>query len=351
MFWGRRKTKQVRGFRKREIKIVNKPVYENPYFERKNPGFVLRLIRNPKKALLILLIFGLFYFLFYASYFKINQVDIQGLQELTHDQVRYEVNKAFVLRRFVILRQSNLFVYNSKAAKDMLWNTFALEEISIKKRLPNRIVVTIKEKIPNLTLINKDHYFYLDLKGTVTHIVPKEEVKEHFPVVLDLNERTIRLKNKILPEKTIDAIFELNESFPAKTNSDIEQFRIPEINCPKEAKPEPQFLNTNANLNVNSANGNQSLNANLNVNKNVNLNSNTNSSTLEEECDKAAITNDIIVLSVEGWKAYFTVIDNIATQLERLKIYLLRKAIDNETRDNIDYIDLRYGEKIFLKEK
>ncbi|MBU1951626.1 hypothetical protein KJ733_01800, partial [Patescibacteria group bacterium] len=80
MFRNKRKIKQPRGFRKREIKVVNKPVYENPYFKRKKPGIVLRLIRSPKKILVYLIIGGLIYLFFYSSFFIIDQIEIRGNQ-------------------------------------------------------------------------------------------------------------------------------------------------------------------------------------------------------------------------------------------------------------------------------
>lgn len=351
--FGRRKVKKLRGFQKREIKIVNKPVYENPYFKRRKPGFILRLIKSPKRVILILILLGVGYFLFYSNFFRIDVVDIQGTQELTYDRVRYEINKAFVVRRFIIFRQSNIFIYDKKEAEKALWDTFVLNEIKIKKRLPNKIIVTLKEKIPNLTLISQNKYYYLDLKGTVTHEIPEEEVKAHFPKVEDRNDRDIRLKDEIFSEKIVQAIFELQEDFPGRTNTNIERFLIPEISCPKE--PEPEEIEEPLNENTNQSkivNDRSNLNRPIkNFNTNSSSNKNTNSGSTEGECELAPLTQDIEVKTEEGWKAVFTTTESLSPQLERLKIYLLKKALDQESRENIDYIDLRFGEKIYVKEK
>lgn len=348
MFRNKRKINQPRGFRKREIKVVNRPVYENPYFKRKKPGIVLRLLNSPNKIFLYLMIGGLIYTFFYSPFFRIDQVAVRGNQELTYDTIRYEVNKAFVERRFFIFRQSNFYIYSTEQAEQHLWDTFVLDEVSISKRFPNKLIIKVKEKIPNLTLVTGKAFYYMDLEGIVTHIVPEADVKQHFPKVEDMNNRIIKLKDKIVSREVIDAIFTLKDSFSAKTNSEIDRFLIPDTTCTtsKDKENEEELADDDKLVDTNSSNSNS--NKNSSTPKNSNLT--TNSSNEEIECDLVAAIQDIAVLTNEGWKAYFTINDDIEVQLERLKVYLLKKALDKQTRESIDYIDLRFGEKIYIME-
>lgn len=354
--FGRRTIKKIRGFRKREIKIVNKPIYENPYFRKTKPHFILRILKGPKRVILGLLFLGAVYFFFYSQFFRIDAVEIQGTQELTYDRVRYEINKAFVVRRFIIFRQSNIIIYNAETQEKTLREALALNEIKIKKKFPRKLAVSLKEKIPNLTFISKEKYYYLDLNGTVSHEVTAAEVKPHFPKVEDLNERKVKLNDRIFTEKIVQAIFKLQEDFAGKTNTTIERFLIPELNCPVEREVQPQNKNTNESL-LNNSNNNinrttVNLSSNRNKNENNNINKNTNSIVVkEDDCELAPLTQDIIAKTIEGWQAFFTTTESIALQLERLKVYLLRLALDEKSRENIDYIDLRFGEKIYVKEK
>lgn len=342
MFFQRRKIQNIRGFRKRDITIINKPIYENPYFTKKKSNFILRLLKKPGRILFLLIIIGLAYFLFYSSFFHIEKIDIKGNQELTTSQIRAEADKLLNKRRFLIAKQADLFLLNTKSAEKALLNTFALDEIKIEKRLPDKISITLKEKIPYLTLINQDKYFYLDLKGEITHAIKKEEAKVSFPIVKDLNKRSLKLGDKIIPPEMVTKIIELKEDFFKKTNTNIEKFALPEIVCPQEKSTETKISNININ---------QSINKNSNINKNLNLNKQINKNVSIIQCDLLSLTQDFIVITEEGWEAYFTITDDIATQLERLKVYLLKKALDKESRKNIIYIDLRFGDKIYLKEK
>jgi cell division septal protein FtsQ len=346
MFRSKRKVKQPRGFRKREIKVVNKAVYENPYFKRKKSGLILRLFGNYKQILLYIIIGGLTYLFFYSPFFLIDQVEIRDNQELTYDTIRYEINKDFVERRFFVFRKSNFFIYDTNEAEQKLWDTFVLDEAKITKRFPNKIIVNLKEKIPNLTLTTGNAFYYMDLNGVVTHVVPETDIKEHFPKVEDMNKRSVKLKDKMISKEVIDAIFVLKDNFGTKTNSEIDRFLIPESTCATELIEEEEdqsndddILNTNgSNINSNKSTKSKNSNSNANIAKN------------EIECDLATVIQDIAVLTTEGWKAYFTINDDIETQLERLKVYLLKKALDKQTRENIDYIDLRFGEKIYIME-
>ncbi|MFA6391363.1 MAG: FtsQ-type POTRA domain-containing protein [Patescibacteria group bacterium] len=345
------RSKRQRGFRKREIKVVNKPVYKNPYFKKKRPGIILRLLNKPKLIIMYLCIGGLIYLFFYAPYFTIKEVEINGNQELSYDTIRFEVNKSFIERRFFIFKQSNLFMLNSNKSKERLWDTFVLNKVTVTKRFPNKLVVNLEERIPNLTLMTQKSFYYMDREGVVTNVVPEAEIKEYFPKVEDLNQRTIKLKDKIISSDLVNAIFIIKDSFSTKTNTDIDRFLIPETTCSSiqsDDENDPEILD---NINISNSNTNKSaLNTNRAI-KNSNAANNLNKSqTKEIECNLVQAIQDIAVLTTEGWKAYFTINDDIATQLERLKVYLLKKAADKETRENIDYIDLRFGEKIYIME-
>ncbi|MFA6524655.1 MAG: FtsQ-type POTRA domain-containing protein [Patescibacteria group bacterium] len=351
MFRNRLKLKRARGFRKREIKVVNKPVYENPYFKKKKQQVsVLRLITRPRIIALLLVIGGLIYFFFYSAYFTIRVIDVTGNQELTYETISNEVNKSFSEHRFLVFKQSNFFIYDVDEAQQKLWDAFVLDEITITKRFPNKLIVRLKEKIPNLTLITERAFYYMDLQGVVTHVVPEAEVRAYFPKIEDLNKRIIKLKDQIISPELVNAVIIIKDRFKDKTNVEIERFLIPETTCStKEEKDDTDDLNSNinsSNSNINKATLNTNR-SNQNVNRSDPANSNVNSSI---ECDLVKAVQDIAVLTTEGWKAYFTVNDDIATQLERLKIYLQKKAPDQAARENIDYIDLRFGEKVYVME-
>jgi hypothetical protein len=166
-----------------------------------------------------------------------------------------------------------------------------------------------------------------------------------------LNTRTIKLKDKIVSSEIINAIFIIKESFSTKTNTDIDRFLIPETTCGSKSMEDSENIQTN-NANTSNSNINKAItNTNKNtLNSNTNSSLNTNRTKPEVDCNLEQAIKDIAVLTTEGWKAYFTTNDDIATQLERLKIYLLKKAMDKQTREGIDYIDLRFGEKIYIME-
>lgn len=350
MFGRSKKKYKKSGFRKREIKLVNKPEYQNPYFHRKQDRYILRLLRRPRNIVITFVIGGLIYLFFYSNYFVISQVELTGNQELTYDTVRYEVNKSFIERRFLLFKQNNLFMYDVDEAKQKLWDAFVLDELTITKRFPNKLIIRIKEKIPNLTLVTDKAFYYMDLEGVVTHVVPEAEIRQHFPKVQDMNNRIIKLKEQIISPEIVNAIIILKDTFVTETSIEVDRFIIPETKCGSITSNTSDDANTNtsANINLNTNKSNININKSLNNTNKQNNNGNTNTAL---DCDLVEAVQDIGVLTTEGWKAYFTINDDIATQLQRLKIYLQRKATNRSERENIDYIDLRFGEKLYVMEK
>ncbi len=68
---------------------------------------------------------------------------------------------------------------------------------------------------------------------------------------------------------------------------------------------------------------------------------------LEGFLGKLILENNSLTLETnEGWHIYFTFKNNISSQLLRLNILL--EEIIKETK-NLDYIDLKYGEKVYFR--
>lgn len=57
-----------------------------------------------------------------------------------------------------------------------------------------------------------------------------------------------------------------------------------------------------------------------------------------------------LVADINGWEIYFNLLENASNQLFNLKL-LLKEKIPLEQRDNLEYIDLRFGSRVFYRNK
>ena len=66
--------------------------------------------------------------------------------------------------------------------------------------------------------------------------------------------------------------------------------------------------------------------------------------------DLAEIVNQqrVNIRTLEGWEVYFNLEDGVSQQIFNLDI-VLKEKISPEERENLEYVDLRFGNQIYYK--
>jgi len=102
---------------------------------------------------------SIFYFAFFSSYFNIQIVEVKGVYSLEPSLVEKIANVKF---------GTNLFLQNNLAKENAIKSKFTIiDKVKIKQELPNKVIIEIIEKKPELVLLNKQSYIFLDSKGEV----------------------------------------------------------------------------------------------------------------------------------------------------------------------------------------
>ncbi len=142
--------KKKSNFRKSHRKKIIKPFY-------KKRSFLLFL------GISFTLILLIYLFLFF-SYFWIKNIRIEGNKDLPEEVLFNQiVNRSS--RKILFFNSSAIFLFNSGQISEDFLNDFPLiESIQIKKDLPDKIIVIIKERKPSLFWCN-DNCFLLDSTG------------------------------------------------------------------------------------------------------------------------------------------------------------------------------------------
>lgn len=109
----------------------------------------------------------------YAPYFRINSVQVAGLQRISQKKFTESINSVMNCRRFLILPGSDYFVADLSEIKSILSEKFPLESITITKKFPNTLIVNVEEKISTIIYDNGVEYGYLDTDGNVVEILRK----------------------------------------------------------------------------------------------------------------------------------------------------------------------------------
>jgi len=204
--------------------------YSNATFD--NPRLLKK--REDRKLLLIKIFLAmggalsatLLYFLFYSQFFKINSFEISGLKKIKEENISNIINNYLNRRRFIVFSHGNYWLVDKEALRAEIYKYYYLESLEIKRKFPNKLVLTVTEKQPMINWAVKELCFHVDMTGTAIGycegdagmltvrsvgeaevsvgkvVINPEELKE----IIDLHEQT----TKVLKDHFIPLYYELN---------------------------------------------------------------------------------------------------------------------------------------------
>lgn len=115
----------------------------------------------------LLLIFTICFFL-KSDYFNLNEVKINGNSYLSEGDIR---------KLLSINNDRNIFSYNLKELEKNICNSTYIKECSIKRKLPNKLVVMVEEKNIIGPLYNGEVYCLVDGDGNYVDKLKEDEFK------------------------------------------------------------------------------------------------------------------------------------------------------------------------------
>lgn len=168
--------KFLRFFRKKQytVRVSQEPFHykANPFKTRKKPESL-----KIKIVILIILLALWAACLSYLPYFKINKISYAGLTNTTRTEMDEFIYKNF-LNKKSILPVNNYFFINTDKISRKLHEQFSFESADVAKIFPNRLSISIKEKISSIIYDNGKSYWLLDSGGTVIKYLKEVELYE-----------------------------------------------------------------------------------------------------------------------------------------------------------------------------
>jgi len=291
--------------------------FKNPLSRHKQ-----RRIRRFKfySLLFVILIIGFGYFFFYSNNFKIEAIEIIGARNIRSEDIRSIIESQINKRRFLIFKQNNLFIFDNNELRKKINEKYVLDDLKINKDFPRSIKVELKEKISLVIWVSNERYYNLDSNGiAISELInlnrpKKEELTKKknsekveieqpepkvfdikiddqefgsFPLIYDESNKDVTLGQSITKPEMISIILNLTKKIPEKINLNVNYFKIP--------NPE---------------------------------------------------SKEIKAVTLEGWGIYFDTNKDLEGQLNNLKLILDEKI---KNRTNLQYIDLRFGNRVYYK--
>lgn len=238
--------------------------------------------------LFFLIIFGAgIYYGFYYKIFEIKEILISGNKKVKTEEAKLLIEEKITHKIFFI-ETKNIFLANIKEIQQALLLKFPrIQTIDISKDWLGILSVKITEREPVGNLCNLNSCYLFDKEGVIFEAASQDS---EILMKIEPQEQQLTLGKQEISREIVRAILEIDKLLK-------ENFLV---------KPEEITLSLNR-------------------------------ATLE-------------IKTSEGWKIYFEIQGDIEAQILNLNLFLKEK-IKSQERKNLDYIDLRYGNKIFYKKK
>ena len=159
-----------------------------------------------------------------SSIFNLTKVEIIGNTTLKDDQI-IDLEK--------LVTNKNIFTYNLKKVRKEIVNNPYIEDAQVKIKLPNKIVITVKEIDIVAVLFNGNEYCYIDSSGNLIEKINNlEENNDKIICSVDytLSNNSITFKNQKEKDGMLKVLNIIKSEYLEKEVKQIEYTNEDEIN-------------------------------------------------------------------------------------------------------------------------
>lgn len=309
--------------------------YTNPYKKRqKKQSF------NLKKYFLPSILIFWVSLLLYLPYFKIDQVTYFGLKIIKQQEVEDLINNEFLKSKSWIPK-NNYFLVRERKIAEFIKNKYSINSVVVSKNFPNEIQIQIEEKISAAVFDNGSGYYMIDENGVV---IKKLIVNSNREISTSSSTTSTAVYTTNTPSNltiststtktttTTTTTTEISKSEPSRTPdvelilNEVGKFPILFSNQTKEVTEGDKIFNSETIRGfIDFYNG-------LEKGRVVKF----------RYAEIGQAEAGITIYLEKPWKVRFQPTNDIQNQLNNLQIIL-------KNNQPTEYIDLRFGERIYWK--
>ena len=211
-----KKNNKIQNYNNKKIKKVDVNIDS---FEDQKPKKGNRIIGKIFKAIIIVILLGAgSAFALTSPYFNISSIEVHGNEKIT-DSAYVRLSKLKV--------NTNIFKFKKSDIISNIKKNSYVEAVRIKRALPNKVEITIKERKTKFLIQQNDEYIYLDENGNILEI--SSEKKDLAILTGITTEAKNLIEGNKLKETDVDRMQDVTKIQNAIQNNEIEQFDIVDI--------------------------------------------------------------------------------------------------------------------------
>ncbi len=235
-------------------------------------------------TLILVCLTSLFSFLFFSGTFLIEKIIVLRQTQDNSEPVEWVVTGQEKVSKEAIVSlvvPENIFLVDKKAIRVKILESFPqIAEVEISRNFPDSLNILVIERVSAGVWCQEDDCFLLDSEGIIFEKTAVEDEAQQV-LIRNLNGGELVLGDRAVEGEELYKILKIDSDLKSELNIKVEGFTI---------SPD----------------------------------------------------NKLIVLAEGGWEIYFNLANDIDWQVTKLGA-VLEEKIPPEERDNLEYIDLRFG--------
>ena len=280
-----------------------------------------------------------FWAAFWAPWLRVTDVRVEGASPATAAAVKDLIYEQFDKISFLVFPQENILVFDVDLALRTVKANFIFDDLKIEKKLPNQLIVSVKEKTVRAVFWDGNRFWALDGTGFAVREVNEHEIK----ALAYLPPEISAVETAADPTEAAEGA-QPAEPAPAKKTAPA-----PQPTADRLDNGYPLIMPAPTPDRKGVVPGNVVLPPAL---MSLILQAYARLPDIAEQPAWFNLMNSqdsIEVVMESGWRAFLTSNTPFDIQASRLALILRDKIGDR--RSALDYADLRYDERVFLRFK
>ncbi len=189
---------------------------KNPFIKKKKKKRHINWKKLFLVLLLIALICGVGWWLFFSGFWNIDKIEVKGASRTPEENIRKKAWQQSKTPELVVLSQRNLFLFHKDKLIGDLKNKYHFPEVKINKKIPNKLIIKVRESQCAYILQERDKYYEIDGQNYI--IRAQKDIKDRkVPLIKNIGDN-----NKISGDRSyvkrdyISYITELYQSLEQK---------------------------------------------------------------------------------------------------------------------------------------
>jgi cell division septal protein FtsQ len=179
----------------------------NPFFhkDRKKTIFYVNSL------LILLILFGLYYFMQHIDVLQIKQIEVYGGSNLTKNLVIELAQQQEQKKSYYIFSQDKLIFFRKKEYEKNIKKQIALKNLKINKNYKTKTLsIELEEKDSLFYLINQGQLYTLDIDGNLISIINELPATPTLPI-LEYSERNLMIGSVLTDSQYLSELVQLKK--------------------------------------------------------------------------------------------------------------------------------------------